>query len=134
MTLMPLACALRSAVEMLPLSSHAAAMTSTPSVIQFSTISFCLAGSVSVGPSKIKSSPNSVAALPAPLLQEMKYALPFDFGSSAMVNFFLAGAEPLLSADGVSDFLQPAKIATVATSSIESIFFMGFVSQVWAQI
>src|SRR5262249_21934937 len=127
MTLIPLLCAFRKAVEMPSLFSHAAAMTSTPSVIQFSTISFCLAGSVSVGPSKINSSPSSFAAFWAPWLQEMKYALPFDFGNSAMVNFFCAGAGlglAPLSEVGVSDFLQPEKTATAVTRKKENNFFM----------
>ena len=47
-------------------------ITSTPRVIQFSMISFCLAGSGSVGPSKIKSTPSALAAWSAPFLQEMK--------------------------------------------------------------
>src|SRR5579859_1076822 len=89
MTLMPLALALRSAVEMPSLFSHAAAMASTPRVIQFSTISFCRAGSGSVGPSKIKSMPRSLAARSAPFLQETKYALPLLLGIRAMVSFFV---------------------------------------------
>ena len=39
---------------------------------QFSTISFCLAGSGSVGPSNTKSTPSSFAALSAPFLHDMK--------------------------------------------------------------
>ena len=72
MTLMPLLCALRSAVEMPSRFSHAAAITSTPSAIQFSTISFCFAGSLSVGPSNNRSMPSAFAAFSAPALHEMK--------------------------------------------------------------
>ena len=43
--------------------STATAMTSTPRVIQVSTISFCLAGSGSVGPSQISSTPSSLGRL-----------------------------------------------------------------------
>ncbi|MEJ1974322.1 MAG: hypothetical protein WDM96_18250 [Lacunisphaera sp.] len=43
-------------------------MTSTPSVIQFSTISFCFAALLSVGPSNSSSTPSSFAALSAPVL------------------------------------------------------------------
>lgn len=72
MTLIPFCFARRSAVEMPSLFSQAAAMTSTPRVIQFSMISFCLAGSGSVGPSKSSSAPSSLAASSAPCLHETK--------------------------------------------------------------
>ena len=52
--------------------STATAITSTPRVIQVSMISFCLAGSGSVGPSQISSTPSSRAASSAPLRQAMK--------------------------------------------------------------
>src|SRR5256885_13963830 len=84
---MPFCLALRRAVEMPSLFSQAAAMASTPKVIQFSMISFCLAGSGSVGPSKRSSTPSSFAASSAPCLQEIKYALPLLLGMRAMVSF-----------------------------------------------
>src|SRR3954466_9849198 len=101
---MPLLWAFLSAVEMPSLFSQAAAMTSTPSAIQFSTISFCFAGSLSVGPSKSKSTPRVFAALSAPALHEMKYALPFDFGRNATVIFLLPAPADLDS----GALLQPA--------------------------
>ena len=72
MTLMPFARALRSTVESPSRFSTATAITSTPRVIQASTTSFCFAGSVSVGPSQISSTPSSRAASSAPLRQAMK--------------------------------------------------------------
>ena len=50
----------------------ATAITSTPRVIQVSTTSFCLAGSVSVGPSQSSLTPSSRAASSAPLRQPTK--------------------------------------------------------------
>src|ERR1043166_3332566 len=121
MTLIPLALALRNAVEMPSLFSHAAAIASTPEVIQFSMISFCLAGSGSVGPSKINSMPSSFAASSAPCLQEIKYALPLLLGMSAMASFF-----PLLEvADDSEDCLQPVK-ARLATARSAKGFVMRF--------
>src|SRR6476620_192206 len=103
---MPLLWALRRAVEMPSLFSQAAAITSTPSAIQFSTISFCLAGSLSVGPSKRRSTPSAFAAFSAPALQEMKYALPLDLGRSATVIFLPPPPAPPVDADS-GDLPQP---------------------------
>jgi hypothetical protein len=64
---MPFSRALRSTVARPSLLSTLAAMTSTPRVIQVSTTSFCLAGSVSVGPSQMSFTPSSLAASSAPL-------------------------------------------------------------------
>ena len=64
--------ALRNAVEIPSRFSQAAAITSTPRVIQVSMISFCLAGPSLVGPSQISSTPSSWAACSAPLRQAMK--------------------------------------------------------------
>ena len=61
-TLMPRRRALRSTVEIASLFSTLTAITSTPRVIQASTTSFCLAGSVSVGPSQSSLTPSSSAA------------------------------------------------------------------------
>ena len=55
-----------------PRFSTATAMTSTPRVIQVSTISFCLAGSGSVGPSQSSLTFSSLAASSAPFRQAMK--------------------------------------------------------------
>src|SRR5262245_49461538 len=105
------------------LFSQAAAMTSTPSAIQFSTISFCFAGSLSVGPSNSRSTPSAFAAFSAPALQEMKYALPFDFGRSAMVIFLPppAAAPP---AEDSGDLPQPAN-SIAAARTMQRSFFMG---------
>ena len=72
MTLIPRARARRRA-ELIPSRfSTATAITSTPRVIQVSTISFCRAGSGSVGPSHKSVTPSSFAASSAPLRQAMK--------------------------------------------------------------
>jgi hypothetical protein len=57
---------------MASLFSTLTAMTSTPRVIQASTTSFCLAGSVSVGPSQSSLTPSWSAASCAPLWQLTK--------------------------------------------------------------
>src|ERR1043166_8003954 len=90
-TLIAFSRALRSAVEMPSRFSTATAITSTPRVIQVSTISFCLAGSGSVGPSQINFAPSSLAASSAPFRQEMKYAFPLLLGIMATVMGFVAG-------------------------------------------
>ena len=81
-TLMPRSRALRSTVEMPPRFSTATAITSTFRVIQFSTTSFCLAGSRPVGPSQISSTPSSFAASSAPARQLTKYGSPLPSASS----------------------------------------------------
>ena len=72
MTLIPRSRALRKTEEIPWRFSTATAMTLTPRVIQVSMISFCLAGSGSVGPSQISLTPSSFAASSAPLRQAMK--------------------------------------------------------------
>ena len=59
-------------MEIASLFSTLTAITSTPRVIQASTTSFCLAGSVSVGPSQSTFTPSSAAASSAPLWQLTK--------------------------------------------------------------
>ncbi len=69
---MPRPRALRSTVERPSRFSTLTAITSTPRVIQASTTSFCLAASVSVGPSHSSLTPSSLAASSAPWRQLAK--------------------------------------------------------------
>ncbi len=71
-TLIPFARALRRTEEIPSRFSTATAIASTPRVIQVSTMSFCLAGSGSVGPSQISLMFRSFAASSAPFRQAMK--------------------------------------------------------------
>ena len=71
-TLMPLPRALRSTVDIASRFSTLTAMACTPRVIHASTTSFCLAGSVSVGPSQSSLTPSCWAASSAPWRQLTK--------------------------------------------------------------
>src|SRR5688500_521151 len=125
---MPAAWALRNAVERPSLFSQAAAITSTPSEIQFSTISFCFAGSELVGPSKSSSAPRSFAAARAPFSQATKYWFPLLFGSRAIVSF-------LPPAPASSDFLQAGRKGTAQRTASEQrkrVRFTGsWICEVW---
>jgi hypothetical protein len=68
----PFARALRSTPEIEAAFSTLTPITSTPRVIQASTISFWRAASVSFGPSHRSSTPSSRAASSAPCLHEAK--------------------------------------------------------------
>src|SRR5262249_29741304 len=101
--------------------SHAAAITSTPIVIQFSMISFCLAGSGFTGPSYLKVAPSSVAALFAPFSTEMKNELPLLFGMNAMVMGLPLPVVLLVEVEGL---LQPINPTSETTSSRVRILFI----------
>src|SRR5262245_57005455 len=110
-TMMPFARAFLSTEAMPSRFSTATAMTSTPRVIQPSTMLFWPAGSGSVGPSQMSFTPSSFAASSAPFLHAMKYALPLLLGIMATVrpppDDVPAEPPPLLS--------QPARRAAART-------------------
>src|SRR6187402_3281459 len=102
--------------------SQAATITSTPSVIQFSTISFCLAGSELIGPSNLRSALSSAAAVRAPFSQVTKYWLPLLLGSRAMVSLLFD-----------SDLLQEmnGSVASRAREATKVLRFMMLLGLRW---
>ena len=110
--------------------SAAAAMTFTSWVIQFSTISFCFAASVFVGPSKSNCTPSSAAAIFAPFSTVAKYWLPLLLGKRPTMILSL----PLVFPPVLDLLSQAAKNAIEATSSVEMIGFMWFVLEKGAQL